>query len=276
MDRLPTPDSNQPSFVKAGNGRCPHCPSYSFTSKTEKLRHFAMVHRQTRAVAEAVDCGGEAAAVRLWSCKKHKITDGSTCGLEFNTRNLLQVHKNSSGHSRGRKTAAAMRQRAAQLAADVVGGGGGQVGLGEGEVGEGADSEEDEIAEESDEEDEEGEGASEEEGEGEESKEVDEGVDKDGERHFVKCMLRKRYRRVGVPWDESVDFTCAAEEVQEQGRPCICDDSCDCDEDCEQCCDCVDCESRTWVVKRQRRNLVCLCGKCKAVRSAGRKKRKRK
>ena len=106
--------------------------------------------------------------------------------------------------------------------------------------------------------------------------ECDDGEEDDEERNFVQCNLCTRYRRVGDPWDEDVEFTWAAEEVQQEERPCTCETPCDCDDECEQCCDCIDCESRAWVVTRKKRNLLCLCNDCKAERAAARTGKKRK
>lgn len=52
VDSLPYPDQHQPSFVKLSNGPNPvgrytKCPSYSFSSKAEKLRHCRTMHNLT-------------------------------------------------------------------------------------------------------------------------------------------------------------------------------------------------------------------------------------
>jgi hypothetical protein len=74
-------DQNQPSVQAKQLGRCNTCPSYSFSSKTEKKRHTSVYHRKVR---------GE---------RKH-ICSFANCGLTFSSYHKLYKHKKQSGHRR--------------------------------------------------------------------------------------------------------------------------------------------------------------------------------
>ena len=65
IDQLPKPDQNQTFFqskppADTGLGRCPRCPSYSFSSKADKLYHCQVMHRMPAKQSIALVCDGSA------------------------------------------------------------------------------------------------------------------------------------------------------------------------------------------------------------------------
>jgi hypothetical protein len=118
-EQLPTPDQYQPTFMAQPLGRCPRCPSYTFSSQAEKQRHCAVVHQLTPKQTADLDSGAGVVDVSLqrWPCK-FKVR-GAMCGIEFRTKRDLQKHKEEEGHKRkGRVQAAAVIARAERKAAE--------------------------------------------------------------------------------------------------------------------------------------------------------------
>ena len=81
-DDLPKPNEGLPSAMVAGLGKCSICPSYCYTSKTEKARHVRVLHRQKTNARK----------------QGSHICKFVGCDLSFLTAHLLSLHKHAMGH----------------------------------------------------------------------------------------------------------------------------------------------------------------------------------
>ena len=103
VESLPTPDQHQPSFLakqKDGSkplGRCPKCPSYSFSSTAEKLRHCRIMHNITSSDMRTLDCTDSGRKNR-WICS-FETGVNKTCGVSFKYERELRLHKKATGHA---------------------------------------------------------------------------------------------------------------------------------------------------------------------------------
>jgi hypothetical protein len=115
VESLPTPDQHQPSFLakqKDGSkplGRCPKCPSYSFSSKAEKLRHCRIMHNITGSDTRTLDCTGSGRKNR-WICS-FETGVHKTCGLSFKYERESRLHKEATGYALNRTAAADAHRR---------------------------------------------------------------------------------------------------------------------------------------------------------------------
>ena len=86
-----------PEDKSSGLGKCDICPSYLFSSKTEKQRHFSIFHHNENYVQR-----------KKKNPPNHRctyITEDETkeCGFLFSSKKKLQHHKRAMDHSTRRK-----------------------------------------------------------------------------------------------------------------------------------------------------------------------------
>ena len=86
-------DQNQPSVVESDLGQCTICPSYSFSSKTEKKPHISVCHRKLKTPATPASV-----QQKEYICN-HKLGEGF-CGKIFPSYYKLYQHKIQTGHIR--------------------------------------------------------------------------------------------------------------------------------------------------------------------------------
>ena len=70
-------------------GKCDHCRAYSFTSKTEKLRHISLFHRRQKTTGPPKEASF--------------VCADASCGKGFTSAASLSRHKKSTGHKKAAK-----------------------------------------------------------------------------------------------------------------------------------------------------------------------------